>query len=361
MSVVICFSSVASITCYAEVDGWGLFNESRNHVMDKWPLIYDDESRLMFSIVSMDPPQVFFVNDGYDQDYTLFQRNLTVPERITWQNIEFTTVGVSLNIYNSDTENLTLPGTVRIIEPGNFYRSETLKSLVLPANLELIEEDNFVKLNTLKSIELPGTVHYIKSNCFNDNAVLEELTLNEGLLSFGDGCFNDNPKIKEVTLPQTLRSFGDNCFNDLPELRKVKLSRWFTQKRKPQFNEDGFFDQCFEPLKGCFCNCPNIEEIEITRPNSMWEDSWFKDVNWDKCIVVVPDGCLDFYNYYHPGKIYIEKSHRDKQLANELHNQTDTEKRMFRVDGTELNNEDFLHQGEVYVVVSGGKSMKHVK
>jgi len=161
---------------------------------------------------------------------------------------------------NTDTTKLTVPATVD---------GHTVVS---------IGEHAFYKNSKLTEVTVPGSITLIDSNAFESCTALTKLTLKDGVKSIGSECFKGCGALASFTFPDSLTSIGARSFTDTAfyksnsnwedgglyighHLIRVGNVTDFTVK-------DGTLNLAFSAFSGC----NRLESIEI--PDSVTHLFW---------------------------------------------------------------------------------------
>ena len=160
--------------------------------------------------------------------------------------VEFPASLVTINecaFWNAGLTELTLPGTVRVLEDYAFYACENLKKLTLgtTANLSMIfdmaivtqvtltegvitvEEDAFAYATELREVNLPSTLTMIKPYAFWECTALEKLELPDSVAAIGENAFENCSSLHEVELPENLLLLSEYAFYNCEALERVTV------------------------------------------------------------------------------------------------------------------------------------------
>ena len=263
------------------------------------------------------------------------------------------------SLYNTNmwmATGLSIPESVSIIHKG-CVDSPNLRYINFSEGLKVILDDNCNRMESFKGkLKLPKTLCHIGDDCFNNN-VYSEIEFGENLVSIGDNSFNNNENIETLVLPEYLHTIGNNCFNNLKSLKKLVIPR-------------------FVDFEGgnCFKGCENIELIEFESViGNRWVealgheydfDTYFRDTDKEKCVIVVPDGALERSPYYKNAfknwKHVVEKSQSGIiNVDDETPNLNRI--RVYTIDGKAVDVKDENLPGGVYITSDGKKSHKILK
>lgn len=102
---------------------------------------------------------LYFDESQYEGD-----PELTVPETVDGQTV--TGVGSYCFQYCDSLTEVTLPGTIEMIEPYAFYDCENLKAVRLSDGLQIIDCDAFFSCGSLECLYIPASVEVVDGQAF---------------------------------------------------------------------------------------------------------------------------------------------------------------------------------------------------
>lgn len=105
--------------------------------------------------------------------------DIVIPETVVYDGITYSIVGIGASLFrfNEDLYSITLPDTIRYIEPFAFESCENLQYCNLPDGLLRIGYAAFQCCYQLKNLELPDSVQIIGNFSYNHCSNLENETL----------------------------------------------------------------------------------------------------------------------------------------------------------------------------------------
>lgn len=162
-----------------------------------------------------------------------------------------------------------------------FYSCNALNHITLPSDLKTIDDDAFSGCNNLHSVDFPPLLERIGYYAFNSCA-LDSISL-PGLTSIDGYAFRDCNNLKEVKVPSTLESVGDKAFEGCTQLNDV-----FTYTILPvKINQNTF----------CTYETATLHVPVQSYDNYYWDTEWsqfhaFEDFN-------------EPYKYFYLNKEYI--------------------------------------------------------
>ena len=138
------------------------------------------------------------LNGLYPTRRNWYQGDLVVPDRVTWQSVEY-----------------------RVTSIGEYaFFNCPLTSVSLPSGIDSIKKCNFLACSGLKEITLPDSVRYVGQSCFVSYD-LEEVRMGKLISFLGRGSFSKSG-IKRFVCPPLVTKI-ENSFNDCPDLYEVIL------------------------------------------------------------------------------------------------------------------------------------------
>lgn len=135
---------------------------------------------------------------------------------------------------NSKICSISIPSTVKKIEPYNFTYCSNLTSITVDSenkyyksvNNMLYSKDGKVLCacasNIAEVVFQPG-VKIISEAVFADNTTITSIVIPEGVTTIKDKAFSYCTKVTSITLPQSLKTIGDCSFQDTTLLKTITL------------------------------------------------------------------------------------------------------------------------------------------
>ena len=164
----------------------------------------------------------------------LYQGNLVVPDKVTWQSVEYRVTAVAaFAFWNTSVESVSLPADIDSIGNYNFTACSGLKKLTLPDSVRYIGDRCFQSAD-LEEVHLGDLVSHLGEGAFSGSAIrrfvcpplvkkieqccgscqnLSEVILPEGLDTIIYGFNSGTPSLKYIRFPSTLvhvSGFGQN-------------------------------------------------------------------------------------------------------------------------------------------------------
>lgn len=102
---------------------------------------------------------------------------------------------------------VTIPDTVKQVDPAVFQNCTELVSVKLPAGLAEIDQYMFANCTSLQYVDMPDSITKINIYAFHNCTSLTSLALPEGLTSLSVGCFEKCYNLQHVVVPPSVINF----------------------------------------------------------------------------------------------------------------------------------------------------------
>lgn len=102
---------------------------------------------------------------------------------------------------------VTIPDTVRQVDPAVFQNCTELVSVKLPAGLAEIDQYMFANCTSLQYVDMPDSITKINIYAFHNCTSLTSLALPKNLSSLSVGCFDKCINLQHVVVPPSVISF----------------------------------------------------------------------------------------------------------------------------------------------------------
>lgn len=109
---------------------------------------------------------------------------------------------------------VSLPSTLKSLDPYGFRDCVALESIELPEGLTTIPKELFTNCTALKSITISETVTRIRGNCFQNCTSLQSLIVPDSVLKL-ENAFDGCTALKSVVLPKKVKT-DSPLFEDCP-------------------------------------------------------------------------------------------------------------------------------------------------
>ena len=169
----------------------------------------------------------------YDDDYALQsypagrQGAYTIPSKVNGKEIDqiwpsgfegaasLTDISIPASIGRLGTAafestgltHVTIPDTVRQVDPAVFQNCTSLVSVKLPNGITEIDQYLFANCISLQHVDMPDTITKINIYAFHNCTSLTSLALPKGLTSLSVGCFEKCYNLQHVVVPPSVISF----------------------------------------------------------------------------------------------------------------------------------------------------------
>lgn len=129
----------------------------------------DSEHNAMYSSINTNP----------DAPFVNYWDNVTVPEYVTWDNVDYTVTSVAPRAFARTTyvHSITLPKSIRVIGSDAFYMCTYLKNVVMADGVVEINNGAFESCIRLTSINLSPNLTSIGGRAFMNCQALESLSI----------------------------------------------------------------------------------------------------------------------------------------------------------------------------------------
>jgi len=177
----------------------------------------------------------------------------------------YTRVKNHIGFYNtSDVQSITIPASVRVIEPNAFSDLYDLKNIYVDKDnssfktidgiLFSIDGSKLIKCPPkmgLTSYILPDNVKEINSGAFGYCEDLESITLTNSLKKIGSSAFYMCGVLKRIDIPDSVKKIGNLAVTGCENLIEIKIPE--------SLKIDG----------KVFLHCYKLEEFTVTKSNSL--------------------------------------------------------------------------------------------
>lgn len=103
--------------------------------------------------------------------------------------------------------NVTIPDTVKQVDPAVFQNCTKLVSVKLPNGITEIDQYLFANCISLQHVDMPDSITKINIYAFHNCTSLTSLALPKGLTSLSVGCFDKCINLQHVVVPPSVISF----------------------------------------------------------------------------------------------------------------------------------------------------------
>ena len=208
---------------------------------------------------------------------------LTIPSTITYQNQEYTVVGIGSYAfqYRYNYTRYVLPNTVTTIGTGAFMGS-IIESIAFSDNLTTIGASAFEGCEHLTMLNLTNCTHMttIGQNAFREIPNVWLIMLPESITTIGTGAFSGCTNLQNIYLPGSLTTIGNSAFSNCSSLQSLTIPPSVTELGVSLFN-----------------GCTALKDLYVqntTPPSASYQtfDGWFQSYTEH---VYVPYGSASIY------------------------------------------------------------------
>lgn len=138
-----------------------------------------DGVKIQYQVISIEEKTVRVVGVGRTS-------MLTIPETVDYKKDSYTVVSIGMNVWgnqNNVTKQVTLPSTIKLIEPRAFSNGHVLQGINIPEGVTEIGDEAFSGCNGLGSLMIPEGVTRIGERAFCSLDLMSKLSGRTGLFS----------------------------------------------------------------------------------------------------------------------------------------------------------------------------------
>ena len=193
---------------------------------------------------------------------------LTIPPTITYQNQEYTVVGIGSYAfqYRYNYTRYVLPNTVTTIGTGAFMGS-IIESIAFSDNLTTIGAGAFEGCEHLTMLNLTNCTNMttIGQNAFRAIPNVWLIMLPESITTIGTGAFSGCTNLQNLYLPGSLTTIAESAFSNCSSLQSLTLPQSVTELGVSLFN-----------------GCTALKDLYVQRttpPSASYQtfDGWFQN------------------------------------------------------------------------------------
>jgi hypothetical protein len=120
--------------------------------------------------------------------------------------------------------NLTLPGTVTVIDDNALYFCDSVISVDMPDGVTTIGDSAFYYCTSLTSVSIPMNLTSIGDYTFYYCSSLTSVTMPDSISTIGEYAFYSCDSLTELTLPDGVAIIGEYAFSSCDSLASLNLS-----------------------------------------------------------------------------------------------------------------------------------------
>ena len=149
--------------------------------------------------------------------------DLFIPSEMNGKTV--TSIGEDAFWYNSVVKNVTIPDTVKTIEPYAFRLCKTLETVKIGANVESIGKYAFANCSALSSVDIPNSVKNIGIYAFYNCSAMAILNLGNSLEAIEQFTFAGCTSLSTVIIPDSVTSIGNGAFYNCTAVSNVQFGK----------------------------------------------------------------------------------------------------------------------------------------
>ena len=206
--------------------------------------------------------------------YESLSTKLTVPEKVTFNDKEYTVTSIANNSFENCTiiQEITLPETIGYIGKEAFSNCTKLTTINIPEKITAILEKTFSGCKLLKGIKIPKSVTKIGEYAFANCETLKYADLPPNLEAINEGIFSGCHHLLNLVIPVNIESIAENAFSYCSTIHEI------------------IFPEKVKTIKAsAFVANLNLEEIEIPATLTQIENNSFVDCWILKTVIVKGD------------------------------------------------------------------------
>ncbi|MEA4822040.1 MAG: leucine-rich repeat protein [Erysipelotrichales bacterium] len=167
---------------------------------------------------------VFDVKSGIIQKYVGTDTDVTIPEKITVDGVEYDVKGLGIYAFRRNTTitSVTIPDIITEIPKQTFEGCTNLTTVNFPSTLTMIGNAAFKDCPKLTNVELPKGLKHIDDAAFMNCTSITSIEFPENILRLGHSSFQ-NTGLVEVTIPNSVIALTHDLFNGCKNLEMAIL------------------------------------------------------------------------------------------------------------------------------------------
>ncbi|MBQ9893465.1 MAG: leucine-rich repeat domain-containing protein [Bacteroidales bacterium] len=127
----------------------------------------------------------------------------------------------------SHIREITIPGSVEVLEEDTFLFCHELKSITLCEGVKNIKKNGISHCWQLETINLPSSLIDIDEWGLSSNATLKRLDLPDSLERLGDSALYESQLLEELRIPASLKYIGSNALHGCMSLKKIFIPKGY--------------------------------------------------------------------------------------------------------------------------------------
>ena len=314
---------------------------------------------------------------------TYYTNTVTVPQSVTYNGVTYkvTSIGKGAFAVNRRLKKVNLPESVVSIQDNAFTCCDDMQSIYIPKSVKYIEYGAFygcIGLNSVvvdkdnknydsrndcngiietegnelifgnQNTKIPNSVTRIGEWAFAGQSLLTTVDIPSSVTSLGSHAFSESG-LKSMEMPNSIIGLGVNVFMNCRAMETLVFSE--SLETIPGF----LLNQCHalksitipasvkvvEEYALAYCN--NIQSITFlsTTPPTIYPGSFEAHYHNYAITIHVPEGCRDTYEDSTVGQPFtniVDDVKISTGISNVTFSNTDTESRIFRLNGTRVSS-----------------------
>lgn len=319
---------------------------------------------------------------------------IKVPEKVTYDGVEYTVTGVSMNAFNSSgATSISLPPTVTSLGMMCFQFSAYLESITLSDNITSIPVMAFDGCSMLKSITIPAAATSMGiaalQNCtlleevifpensvmttlnmsvFNNCAALTNLILPNSITTIESNCFQRCSSLKNIKLPENLKTINSNLFLSCSTLETISFPASVTSIGETVFGGCYGMKKVILPAgvqtigKECFADCTSLNEIYYgAELPIMAMPNIFSETTYESATLFISEEAKSQVAETLPWSKFLNVEVFDFAGVADITSDKDFPIEIYNLNGMKMSNNTNLLSPGIYVKRQGSKTSKFRK
>ena len=215
---------------------------------------------------------------------------------------------------------VTIPSSVKYIDPSAFEGCTNLQSVVLSNELTSIGNSVFKGCTSLSMIDIPSSVKYIDPNAFENCTSLQRVYFFGKLISIGTSAFKGCTSLDSLSIPNSVTNIDSSAFENCTSLESVTLSNSLTSIGASAFKgcrklTSITIPNCVTNIdSNAFENCTSLESVTLSNSLTSIGNSVFKGCTSLKGITIPNtvtnidsnafEGCTSLESIILPNRLY---------------------------------------------------------
>ena len=319
-----------------------------------------DNTSLTYYTNTITIPQSVTYNGVTYKVTSIGQNAFAVNRRLKKVNLPESVVSIQENAFTccDDMQSIYIPKSVKYIESGAFYGCIGLNSVVVDKDNKnydsrnncngIIETETSELIFGNQNTKIPNSVTRIGEWAFAGQSLLTTVDIPNSVTSIGSWAF-DESGLKSMEMPNSIIGLGVNVFMNCRAMETLVFSESL------EIISGFILNQC-HALKSVIIPASvkvveeyaigysnNVESITFlsTTPPAIFPASFEGLGNNYTITIHVPEGCRDAYENSTVGQTFINIVDDVKVptgISNVTFSNTDTESRIFRLNGTRVSS-----------------------